>query len=114
MKHFHLENMVKGWFVGGFQPTALQTHDCEVAVKHYKQGDSEGRHFHKVATEVTVIVSGSVRMCGGDWHTGDILIIEPGESTDFLALTDAVTVVVKHPGAPDDKYLVNDEPFAKS
>ena len=34
-------------------------------------------------------------------------MIEPGEVTDFTALTDVVNVVVKLPGANDDKYLVN-------
>ena len=31
--------------------------------------------------------------------------INPGQSTDFKALTDVTTVVVKIPGANDDKYL---------
>jgi quercetin dioxygenase-like cupin family protein len=105
MKNFHLDNMIKGWFVGDFSPTAFSTKDCEVAVKNYKAGDHEGAHYHKVATEITVIVSGSVRMLGKKWHAGDIIVLEPGTVTDFEALTDAVNVVVKVPGAKDDKYL---------
>ena len=105
MKNFHLDNMVKGWFVGDFSPTAFSTKDCEVAVKNYKAGDHEGAHHHKVATEITVIVSGSVRMLGKKWEAGDIIVLEPGTVTDFEALTDAVNVVVKVPGAKDDKYL---------
>ena len=34
----------------------------------------------------------------------DIIVIEPFESTDFIALSDAITAVVKSPGALDDKY----------
>ena len=105
MKNFHLDSMIKGWFVGDFSPTAFSTKDCEVAVKNYKAGDHEGAHYHKVATEITVIVSGSVRMLGKKWHAGDIIVLEPGTVTDFEALTDAVNVVVKVPGAKDDKYL---------
>lgn len=33
------------------------------------------------------------------------VILEPGEETDFEALSDAVNVVVKVPGAQNDKYL---------
>lgn len=109
MNHSRLEDMIKGWFVGGFAPTALSTTACEVGIKRYAKGDYESSHFHKVATEVTVIVEGSVRMCGRDWHAGDIITIPPGEATDFRALTDVVSVVVKHPGALNDKYLVEQE-----
>lgn len=106
MNHTHLEDMVKGWFVGGFSPAALQTKACEVAVKQYKAGESELAHYHKIATEVTLVLSGRVRMAGREWSAGDIVTLEPGEITDFLALTDALNVVVKVPGALNDKYAV--------
>jgi hypothetical protein len=105
MKVDQLSNMVKGWFVGDFSPTVAQTQDVEVAVKHYKAGDYEATHYHKVATEITVIVSGQVRMAGREFGPGDIVTLNPYEATDFLALTDAVNVVVKLPGAPNDKFL---------
>jgi len=108
MNSARLEDMVKGWFVGAFKPTVLSTDACEVAIKRYTKGDFEGRHMHKVATEITAIVEGEVRMCGRDWTAGDIISIAPGESTDFLALTDAITVVVKHPGALNDKYVIEE------
>lgn len=106
MKHANLKDMVKGWFVGGFNPTAFSTDACEVAVKSYKAGDKESAHYHKVATEITVILSGRVRMANKEWSQGDIVVLEPGEVTDFEALTDAVNVVVKTPGALNDKYIV--------
>ena len=34
-------------------------------------------------------------------------MLEPGEVTDFVALTDAVTTAVKIPGAPDDNTPLN-------
>lgn len=104
MRHARLEDMTKGWFVGDFAPTALQTDVCEVAVKHYKAGDREVLHHHKVGTEVTLIVSGRVRMLDKEWGPGDILVLEPGEATAFEALTDATNVVVKTPSAKEDKY----------
>jgi quercetin dioxygenase-like cupin family protein len=105
MKKSRLEAMVKGWFVGNFTPTLYKTNDVEVAVKTYKKGDSEDWHYHKVATEITVLLKGTVEMNGIRHNDGDILVIEPGEGTDFKALTDATTVVVKLPGANNDKYL---------
>jgi quercetin dioxygenase-like cupin family protein len=106
MKHAKLKDMVKGWFVGAFKPTILETKNCEVAIKHYKKGDHEAAHYHRVATEITAIISGEVKMLDRVWKSGDIISLDPGEVTSFEALTDAVTVVVKHPGEPNDKYVV--------
>lgn len=113
MNHARLEEMVKGWFVGGFSPTAYQTQACEVAVKHYKAGDNESAHYHKIATEITLVVSGRVRMVGKEWGPGDIIVLTPGEATAFEALTDAVNVVVKTPGVLNDKYSVIIEAIAE-
>lgn len=107
MRRDRLETMVKGWFIGDFNPAALKTTACEVAIKHYAAGDYEAAHVHMIATEVTAIVVGQVRMGGRDWEAGDILTIAPSEATDFLALTDTITVVVKMPSAPDDKVVLS-------
>lgn len=104
MRSARLEDMVGGWFVGAFTPTALSTGDCEVAVKSYRAGQREDLHHHRIATEVTLIVSGTVRMVGREWSAGDIVVLEPGDATDFEAITDATNVVVKTPGALNDKY----------
>ena len=106
MKSDRIENMFKGWFVGNFRPTVLSTEACEVALKEYKAGDKEEAHYHKIATEITLIVSGKVKMNEKVWSDGDIIRLEPNEITNFEALTDTLTVVVKTPGAQDDKYIV--------
>ena len=102
----NLNNMTKGWFIGNFNPSLFQTNDVEVAVKRYKAGDHEDAHFHKIATEYTVIIDGEVEMNGVRYGKDDIIVMEPGETTDFTAITDSVNVVVKIPGANNDKYTV--------
>lgn len=107
MRIAKLQDMVKGWFIGNFEPSLYRTIDVEVAVKTYKAGDSEGRHYHKIATEFSVVISGRVRMNGIEYGPGEIVVMEPGESTDFECLEDGtVNVVVKLPGACGDKYVV--------
>ncbi len=105
MKVSRLEEMTRGWFVGDFTPTLFKTRDVEVAMMRYKAGDAEKKHFHKIATELTVIAQGEVEMNGKRYVTGDIVVMEPGEATDFRAVTDAMTTVVKIPGVVNDKYL---------
>ena len=106
MKIARIDEMTKGWFIGNFEPSLLKTNAVEVALKKYKKGDYEKAHYHKIATEFTVIVSGRVRMNGKEYIEGDIIVIGPNDSTDFEALEDnTVNVVVKIPGANNDKYL---------
>lgn len=105
MKIFKLQDMTRGWFIGDF-PCAFQTKDCEVAVMHYKAGDKEKKHVHKIATELTVVVEGRIKMNGKEYNNGDIILMEPGEATDFEALTDAIDIVVKVPSVIGDKYFV--------
>ena len=104
MKVHQLSDMVKGWFVGKFTPTIISTDAVEVAVKNYKAGEYEPVHHHKIATEITVITSGSVRMNGTIYTAGAIVVLEPNEASDFFAITDVATTVVKIPGAINDKY----------
>ena len=106
MRTARLEDMVKGWFVGNFEPTLIKTNDVEVAVKSYNKGDYEEKHYHKIATELTVIIQGRVKMNGVEYQKGDIIVMEPMEATDFECLEEKKkNVVVKYPGANNDKYL---------
>lgn len=105
MHVYRLQEMIGGWFVGDFQPTVEHTDQLEVAVKYYRSGDSEAAHHHRVVRELTVIAQGRVRMSGQEFLTGDIVVIEPGESTDFVAVEDTITVVVKRPSVRGDKYI---------
>jgi quercetin dioxygenase-like cupin family protein len=104
MKKYQEKNFFKGWFVGNFEPNCFFTNQFEVAVKRYKSKDYESCHFHKTSTEITFIVNGSVLMNNIQYNTGDIILIDPNESTDFEALTDVTTVVIKIPSSKNDKY----------
>lgn len=106
IKKVLLSEMHKGWFIGNFEPSLLKTEVVEVGVKHYKAGDTEAKHYHKGACEFTVIISGKVQMNEEIYEAGDIVIIEPHTPTDFKVLEDCVTTVVKIPGVPNDKFMV--------
>jgi quercetin dioxygenase-like cupin family protein len=101
---YRLEDMTKGWFAGDFAPAALSTQAFEAAVKHYPAGATEERHFHKIATEITVVISGEVMIGERRCTAGDIVVIHPGETVGFAAITDAALSVLKVPSVKGDKY----------
>lgn len=104
MKKYRLKDMKRGWFVGDFTPACFKTGAAEVGVKTYKKGERSEAHFHKISTEITAIISGSAEMNGVKYKAGDIIVVEPGETSDFTALDAVTTVVVKLPGTLDDKF----------
>ena len=106
MKVHNIKEFIKGWFIGPFSPTLLANDFFECALKRYRAGDKEAPHVHKKATEFTVIAEGTVKMNGVEYGRDSIIEIKPGEYSDFEALTDVVTFVVKIPAVPGDKYLV--------
>ena len=104
------QDMKGGWFVGNFEPCAFQTSSAEIGVKYYKACEKNAMHYHKCSTEVTMIISGKCRM--GDYilNTGDIIVVEPYEVSDFEAITDCTLVVYKSASVAGDKYnVVGDE-----
>ena len=104
---YRLDDMVGGWFVGAFSPAVLHSDAAEVAVKHYSAGAVEAAHEHRIATEVTLLLTGRAKMCGREIVAGDILVLPPGTVTGFEALEDCTTVVVKTPSVLGDKYVVS-------
>ena len=106
MKVARLADMKGGWFAGDFEPTLLRTDAFEAACKYYRAGAVEARHVHRVATEITLVASGSVRMNGHVIGAGGIVVLEPDEPADFAALEDTITMVIKVPSVANDKYEV--------
>jgi quercetin dioxygenase-like cupin family protein len=97
--------MTRGWFVGNFSPTVLSSDLFEVAVKRYRSGDVEPRHYHDIATEITVIIEGKVQVNGVVYSRDTIITIPPGVDAEFKALSDVITVVVKTPCLQKDKFI---------
>lgn len=105
LERHKLDDFTRGWFVGNFSPTLLQTDAAEVAVQRYQAGAHEPKHVHKIATELTLVVAGQARMNGENVNVGEIIRIPAGMAADFEAITEVTTVVVKVPCVKGDKFL---------
>ena len=64
MKKQNLNEMWRGWFIGNFEPSILKTENFEVGLLSHKKGEIWPQHYHAVATEYNLLVSGSMTICG--------------------------------------------------
>jgi len=106
MKISRIEEYKGGWYVGGFLPTCYSTKEFEVAFKSHKMNEECDHHFHKIGTEINLIVKGEMIIQGKKLSTGDIFIIYPYEIADPVFLTDCDIVVIKTPSDTTDKYII--------
>lgn len=107
MQRFRLSDSGdRGWFIGGFDRAVLKTTAVEVAYQSNRKGETSAAHYHKVATEVNLVVRGCVTVNGEDFHAGEGYIFYPGDICSCVYPEDTETMVVKLPGPLNDKYLV--------
>lgn len=106
MKVGKLSDHVRGWIIGDFPQSLLQTKDFEVGIVTHFKGENWPAHYHKLGTEYNVLVSGRMTMCGVDLNPGDTFVVYPNEIADPVFHEDCVIVCVKVPGNSQDKYLV--------
>ena len=99
----NLNEFTKGWLIGDFAPSIIQSKDIEVGVKYYKSGDKESRHVHNFVDEYTIVLTGLIKMNDKIYNERDIVFVEKGISTDFECLSDCITLVIKTPSIPNDK-----------
>lgn len=104
MKNYNLKNFIRGWIIGFFQPSLFKTKNFEIAIKEYKSGEKEKTHYHRIAKEFTVIVSGKVKMNGNIFSKGDIIEIGQLEDCEFESIEDSITCVIKIPSVKNDKF----------
>lgn len=106
MKTRKIDEMWRGWFIGNFEPSILKTESFEVGLLTHKKGEQWPSHYHAVATEYNVLVSGSMSICGQLIESGTIFTLEPNEVADPVFHEDCVVLCVKVPSVQGDKYEV--------
>lgn len=105
-KHKLSESGARGWFIGDFPEAVVRTKDFEMNYQMNPKGFDSPIHYHKIVTEVTLVISGRMVVNGELFESGDIFILEPNEINQTTYIEDCATVVAKFPSVPDDKYLV--------
>ncbi len=106
MKILDFNNMIGGWFIGNFEPTAYKTTDFEVCYKTHPKGEKWDVHYHKKSTEINLLIKGKMTIQDKELRVGDIFIIEPYEIANPEFLEDCLVITVKTPSDTKDKYII--------
>jgi quercetin dioxygenase-like cupin family protein len=109
MEIYKVEDFFKGWVVGDFSPSLHRNSDFEMAVKFFQKGDTEAAHMQLIATEITVVIEGEIRLGGCTFTRGDIISIPPNEVAGFESITDSSLVCIKFPSIPNDKVIIDEK-----
>lgn len=101
MKLDRIENMIGGWFVGNFEPTAHKTDKFEVSFKIHKKDEIWDTHYHTEVTEINYMVRGKMILQNKELVSGDIFTLYPYEIADPIFLEDCEIICVKVPSVND-------------
>ena len=101
-----IDRMIRGWFIGNFEPTIYKTDQFEVGYLRHKKGEIWKAHYHAVSTEYNYLIRGKMIIQGRELNAGDLFVFEPGEIADPVFFEDCELIVVKTPSIPSDKHDV--------
>lgn len=101
-----LHEFHRGWVIGDFHPSILNTKEFEMGVMHHPKGEQWPFHTHLVLTEYNILVQGDMTIQGVRLTTGDVFILHPGDVADPEFHEDCTIVCVKVPSVKGDKVLV--------
>ena len=107
MKISKLTDYTGGWFIGDFEPSAYKTDQFEVCYKFHKKGEKWDIHYHKISTEINVLIKGKMKILNKELVSGDVFVILPWEIADPVFLEDCTVLIVKTPSVPGDKYTTS-------
>ena len=106
MKRHHLSDSgARGWFIGDFDGAVHRTKEFEICYQKNPRSQTAS-HIHKLAYEITLVISGR-QICNGElFVAGDICILEPGDISQIEYLEETEVVTIKTPSVPDDKHYL--------
>lgn len=111
-----INNYRRGWITGFINPAIFKC-DIEIAIQRYTKGTKHEKHYHKKVQEINVVTSGKCcfHFCNKDpnreedyivLEENDILVIDPMEIVEFIALEDCCLTVIKTHSVKGDKFSV--------
>ena len=106
MKQYKLDECgLRGWFIGDFEGSVWPNKDFEICYQKNSRGQTAS-HIHKIAHEITLVISGR-QLCNGKlFGPGEICVLEPGDISQIEYLEETEVVTIKVPSVPSDKHFL--------
>jgi quercetin dioxygenase-like cupin family protein len=106
MRREKLENFVRGWIIGDFNPSIFKTDQFEVAIISHRKNEIIPVHYHNDVEEFNVLISGKMIVNEQELSNGDIFILEKKEIVNVKVLEDSQVLCIKVPSIPEDKICI--------
>jgi dTDP-glucose pyrophosphorylase len=103
---YKMKDMVRGWFIGNFSPSAFNTKDFEVGYLTHKKNEQWSFHYHQYSTEINFLISGKMQLNNKIIEEGDIFVFKPNQIATPQFLEDCRVLCIKVPSIPGDKVLI--------
>jgi quercetin dioxygenase-like cupin family protein len=95
MQRLNINNYTRGWVAGNFEPSIFNSENFECAIKTFKAGEIEQKHYHHSSRELTIVISGKIEMNGEEFSGGEMVLLEVNEISEFKSITDSVCVALR-------------------
>jgi dTDP-glucose pyrophosphorylase/mannose-6-phosphate isomerase-like protein (cupin superfamily) len=105
-KSININEYVRGWLIGDFEPCIKKTTNYEIGVLRHKQGEKWDFHYHKDVREINILLSGEMVINNVSVKKDTIFIFEKGMISCPLFFTDCVVLCIKVPSVPGDKLII--------
>lgn len=105
-KQINIDDFIRGWLIGDFEPCIKRTTDLEVAVLQHKRGEKWGFHYHSEAREINILLSGKMMINNIPIKQNSIFIFEQNMISCPIFLEDCIVLCIKIPSIPTDKYII--------
>ncbi len=101
-----INNYIRGWLIGDFEPNIIKTKDYEIALLTHKKNEMWKYHYHMEADEINILIKGSMIINNIKINQGHIFIIKKNIIACPIFLEDCKILCVKIPSRPKDKYII--------
>ena len=105
----NIKDMIGGWYIGDFDPSAFKTKDFEVCYKKHEKGEKWDTHYHTKIVEINYLIKGKMIIQNTILKEGNIFILNPGEIASPTFLENCEIIIVKVPSIPNDKVIIKEK-----
>lgn len=104
--YINTNDYIRGWLIGNFIPSIEKTIDYEVGYLQHSKSSFWNFHFHKISTEINILVKGKMIINNIIYEKDDIFIINNNVISCPIFIDDCELICIKIPSVPNDKYLI--------